>query len=289
MTHRRSPRGLGRRSSPSLLHPDAVPPVILDAAAGRGRRRPSIDRGRRGRRRQPARSRCRRAARRRDRRRPCPPSDKELSPDDRPSTSFTERVHEGHASRPTCRFRYEFADIDGFDDSQRLHAPHAAGLRHRRRSAGANGLHRARGRQLGIDDNLYNAAGLNNEPDKRSVIADPEDTELNQLYLKWVVPGDILGEDNDCIDGSHRHRSAASASSSTTPASSATSAGGRTSRPSTPPCSTTSRRRSTGFRVLLRLCRGGQPHLRPRQRPETSTRTQPLHQRQLRRSRASAS
>jgi hypothetical protein len=34
------------------------------------------------------------------------------------------------------------------------------------------------------DEDLYNAAGLNGEPDK-AVVADPEDTELNQFYAKY--------------------------------------------------------------------------------------------------------
>jgi Alginate export len=38
------------------------------------------------------------------------------------------------------------------------------------------------------DDSLYNAAGTNGQPDK-TVIADPEDTELNQLYVNYEIPG----------------------------------------------------------------------------------------------------
>ncbi len=34
------------------------------------------------------------------------------------------------------------------------------------------------------DEDLYNAAGLNNEPDK-AVVADPEDTELNQFFARY--------------------------------------------------------------------------------------------------------
>ena len=35
-----------------------------------------------------------------------------------------------------------------------------------------------------VDDDLYNAAGLNGEPDK-AVVADPEDTELNQFLARY--------------------------------------------------------------------------------------------------------
>jgi len=38
------------------------------------------------------------------------------------------------------------------------------------------------------DDSLYNAAGTNDQPDK-TVIADPEDTELNQFFANFNFPG----------------------------------------------------------------------------------------------------
>ncbi|MEM6314228.1 MAG: hypothetical protein AAF743_09080, partial [Planctomycetota bacterium] len=50
------------------------------------------------------------------------------------------------------------------------------------------------------DYDQYNAAGLNGQPGL-SVIADPEDTELNQLFLKWSVPKDLF-EGDDLIGGS---------------------------------------------------------------------------------------
>ncbi|MEM8496182.1 MAG: alginate export family protein [Planctomycetota bacterium] len=40
-----------------------------------------------------------------------------------------------------------------------------------------------------FDDDRYNAANLNGQPN-RSVIADPEDTELNQLWASYTVPLD---------------------------------------------------------------------------------------------------
>lgn len=80
------------------------------------------------------------------------------------------------------RVRYEHADIDGFGDSDALT------LRTR--------LGYTTGQYLGfqaavqlenntaLDDDRYNAAGLNDNP-TRAVIADPEDSELNQLWIDY--------------------------------------------------------------------------------------------------------
>lgn len=88
------------------------------------------------------------------------------------------------------RFRYEFADVEGFRDS------HAFTLRPRliyttRPLAGwrgAVGMHS----NLAPDRDRFNAAGLSG-PSDRSVIADPEDTDLSRLWVEldaglWETP-----------------------------------------------------------------------------------------------------
>ena len=55
------------------------------------------------------------------------------------------------------------------------------------------------------DDDRYNAAGLNANPDK-AIVADPEDTELNQAYLKYADDDltAIFGRQRIVLDD-HRH------------------------------------------------------------------------------------
>ena len=96
------------------------------------------------------------------------------------------------------RFRYEFADSENADASNALTLRTRLGFA-TAPVAGVNGFIELEDVHA-LDDNLYNAAGLNGEP-QRTVIADPQDTELNQLYAKWVVPSDVFGEDNDLVEG----------------------------------------------------------------------------------------
>lgn len=81
------------------------------------------------------------------------------------------------------RLRYEVADADGSDTSHastaRLRLGYETGSFH-----GFSILAEFEGLQS-ADNSMYNAAGLNGEPSK-TVIADPEDEELNQLYIKYA-------------------------------------------------------------------------------------------------------
>lgn len=80
------------------------------------------------------------------------------------------------------RLRYEYADQDGLDESHaatgRLRVGYAT-----KALSGFSGFIELEG-NAALDDDSYNAAGLNGEPDK-TVIADPEDYELNQLYGRY--------------------------------------------------------------------------------------------------------
>lgn len=88
----------------------------------------------------------------------------------------------GGAFDLNVRWRYEYADVEGF------HPAHALTMRSRLgyttgRFAGFAGAVQFEN-NLAADDDGYNAAGLNDQPD-HSVIADPTDTELNQLWLEF--------------------------------------------------------------------------------------------------------
>ena len=96
------------------------------------------------------------------------------------------------------RLRYEFADADGFDESNAFTlrtrigfatAP-VGGL------SGYVALHDSRP----LDYSLYNAAGLNGQPGK-TVIADPRDGGLDQLYVKWVLPAELTGDVDTGLQG----------------------------------------------------------------------------------------
>jgi len=80
------------------------------------------------------------------------------------------------------RGRAEIADQDGFETSQAYTVRTRLGFT----SGEYNGF-LAHIEVLDVrsaDESLYNAAGLNDEPDK-TVIADPEDTRLNQFYANY--------------------------------------------------------------------------------------------------------
>ncbi len=83
------------------------------------------------------------------------------------------------------RGRAEIADQDGKDTSQAYTVRTRLGFT----TGEFNGLsfHIDMEDIRAADDSLYNAAGTNNQPDK-TVIADPEDTELNQLYANFKLP-----------------------------------------------------------------------------------------------------
>jgi len=80
------------------------------------------------------------------------------------------------------RWRYEYADVDGFDASNALTMRTRLGYRTGRFAGFAGAVQMEN--TLAADDDAFNAAGLNGQPN-RSVIADPEDTELNQLWLDF--------------------------------------------------------------------------------------------------------
>ncbi len=81
------------------------------------------------------------------------------------------------------RLRYEVADADGFDTSHALTARLRLGYE-TKAFHGFSFLAEFEGLRS-VDDSMYNAAGLNGEPAK-TTIADPEDEELNQLYVKYA-------------------------------------------------------------------------------------------------------
>lgn len=83
------------------------------------------------------------------------------------------------------RGRAEIADRGGLETSQAYTVRTRLGFT----TAEYNGLlfHIDMEDIRAADDSLYNAAGLNDQPSK-TVIADPEDTELNQLYVNLDLP-----------------------------------------------------------------------------------------------------
>ncbi len=80
------------------------------------------------------------------------------------------------------RGRAEIADMDGLDTSQAYTVRTRAGFT----TGEYNGMffHADFEDIRAADDSLYNAAGTNGQPDK-TVIADPVDTELNQLFANF--------------------------------------------------------------------------------------------------------
>lgn len=90
-------------------------------------------------------------------------------------------VADGKASL-NLRGRIELADQDGLETSQAYTLRTRLGYT----TGTFNGFH-GHIEMLDVraaDESLYNAAGLNDEPDK-TVIADPEDTRLNQFYADY--------------------------------------------------------------------------------------------------------
>jgi len=87
------------------------------------------------------------------------------------------------------RFRYEFGEVDGFQSA------HAATIRNRfglitRNIAGFQLFGEYEG-TLSADRDSYNAATVHG-PANRTVIADPESHELNQLWGSYTAPSDLL-------------------------------------------------------------------------------------------------
>ncbi|MEM7576300.1 MAG: alginate export family protein [Planctomycetota bacterium] len=85
------------------------------------------------------------------------------------------------------RFRSEFADVRGFEDSWANTVRTRLGYETQEWQGFKAYVELEDIRAM--DDDRYNAAGLNGQP-SRSVIADPEDTELNQLWASYSVPVD---------------------------------------------------------------------------------------------------
>ena len=81
-----------------------------------------------------------------------------------------------------ARFRYEYADIDGFDESNAFTLRTRLGYT-TKRFEGFQAMIEFEDMRS-ADEDQYNAAGLNGQPG-RSVIADPVDTELNQLWVDY--------------------------------------------------------------------------------------------------------
>ena len=80
------------------------------------------------------------------------------------------------------RLRYEHADINTFEDSDALTLRTRIGYT-TGQFAGFQAAVQLENNSA-LNDDSYNAAGLNGEPLK-SVIADPEDSELNQLWIDY--------------------------------------------------------------------------------------------------------
>jgi len=80
------------------------------------------------------------------------------------------------------RWRFEHADVDGFDDGNALTMRTRLGYTTGRFAGFAGAVQMEN--NFAADDDAFNAAGLNGQPN-RSVIADPEDTELNQLWVDF--------------------------------------------------------------------------------------------------------
>ena len=80
------------------------------------------------------------------------------------------------------RFRYEFAQIDGLNDSNAFTMRTRLGYTTARLEGFQAMIELEDNRSA--DDTQYNAAGLNGQPGL-SVIADPEDTELNRLWIDY--------------------------------------------------------------------------------------------------------
>jgi hypothetical protein len=92
-------------------------------------------------------------------------------------------VQEGKANL-VLNARYEYGSIDGFEDSNAITLKTLLGYT-TATAAGFSAKVEFTDTHA-LDDDAYNAAGLNGQP-TRTVVADPETTELNQLYLKYAV------------------------------------------------------------------------------------------------------
>ncbi|MEM1099547.1 MAG: alginate export family protein [Planctomycetota bacterium] len=101
-------------------------------------------------------------------------------------TDFVDAIASGTV-KANVRFRSEFADVRGFETSWANTIRTRLGYQ-TQEWEGLQGYVEFEDVRA-IDDDAYNAAGLNGEP-TRSVIADPEVTELNQLWGSYKVPID---------------------------------------------------------------------------------------------------
>ena len=100
------------------------------------------------------------------------------------------------------RLRGEFVEQDGFESSQ----AYTERIRLGYGSIPYHGLSFYLDMEdiRTADDDRYNAAGLNANPDK-AVIADPKDTELNQAYAKYAHQGlELIGGRQRIILDDHR-------------------------------------------------------------------------------------
>lgn len=108
----------------------------------------------------------------------------EPAPSSPPRTQFDEIVETLAAGKPlfTLRLRTEVADAEGFQRSQAFTSRLALGYE----SPEYEGFKFLAELEdvRSADESLYNAAGLNNEP-QRTIIADPESTELNRLQATY--------------------------------------------------------------------------------------------------------
>ncbi len=101
-------------------------------------------------------------------------------------TDFWDALSSGTV-KLNLRARAEFADVRGFELSEALTVRTRLGYLTQTFEGFQAFIEMEDVRPL--DDDRYNAAGLNNQP-SRSVIADPKGTELNQLWLSYTVPTD---------------------------------------------------------------------------------------------------
>jgi hypothetical protein len=94
--------------------------------------------------------------------------------------------------KPTLdtRFRYEFADQDGLDESQAGTMRNRLGLL-TRDLGGFQAFVEYEG-TLAIDRESYRAASVHG-PATKTVIADPESHELNQAWVSYHTPDDVWG------------------------------------------------------------------------------------------------
>lgn len=116
---------------------------------------------------------------------PAPTPETTPAPEPDPLPTFDDQLTEFLAAGKfdlNARLRYEFAEVDGFSDSNAVTV--------RTRIGYTTGVMQGLQAAIQLENNSpldytdYNAAGLNGQGTK-SVIADPRDTELNQAWLAY--------------------------------------------------------------------------------------------------------